>query len=127
MNNLLGELSVSPAYGQVSIEDPGTLDLPEWVTGQERVVANPHAIMVATRSDVEGDVIITVLEGSDVSGLGDVVFEGELSLSSPFMDVGSAVTSTVMRVRVDRQGTVGVRVFVDPLGAPSCVRVLIEP
>lgn len=125
MNTVLGESSALPLYSQITIEDPGTLDLPEWETGEERVVATPHAIAVATRSDLDGDVAIVVLRGSDSRNLGTLVFAGELALTSSAVEVGNSLAAALSRIAVGRSGVMKVRVFVDPPDAPSTVRVLL--
>jgi hypothetical protein len=128
VNRVLAEVTALPLYGQVGIQDVGTSDLPDWETGEERAVATEHAILVATRSDADGDVTIRVLEGQDDEGdLGELVFDGDLSLTSPLLEVGNAVAATVTQVELGRVGYLRMRVFVEPAELAAQVTVLIEP
>ena len=60
MNRLIATASVSPLRGQVSVHAPGTLDLPEWSTGEEAALSSEHAAVIATQMDTDGDVVVTV-------------------------------------------------------------------
>jgi hypothetical protein len=51
---------VLPLYHQVEVRDAGDVDYPQWETGEERVLASVQCIVLATRSDLEGDVAIEV-------------------------------------------------------------------
>ncbi len=126
MNRVLGEVNALPLYGQVTIEDPGTADLPEGETGGERVVSTAYAIAVATRPDLDGEVNIVVMDGSEIEGLGTLVFDGELILTSPSLDVGNSVAATVERIHVGRTGALHIWVFVDPSDRPSSVKDLVD-
>jgi hypothetical protein len=127
VNHVLAEVSALPLFGQIAIQDVGTSDLPNWGTGEERVVATKHAVAVATRSDADGDVTIRVIEGEEVGELGQLVFEGALSLTSPLLEVGNSVAATVAQVRVGRIGPTHLRKFVEPIDLPTQVNVLIDP
>ena len=127
MNLVLAELNVSPLYGQVVVQDPGTADLPEWETGEERAIASEHAVYVATRADTDGDVTIQVLEGSDTGGLGDCVFDGDLSTTSPRLEVGNPIAGVLQSVKINGAGYIRLRVFVRPRESPAEVGILIEP
>lgn len=126
MNRLLSELATAPLYGQVSLHDVGTTDLPDWVTGEEQVVTSEHAVVVATRSDVDGDVTIRVFEGDeDIDGT--LVYDGEVSVTTPALEVGSIVAAKLQKTKLSRIGFVRLRVFVDLAEAPSVVSVVLEP
>lgn len=125
MNRLLAEVITAPLYGQVSVHDVGTVDLPDWVTGEERVVTSEHAVVVATRSDAEGDVTIRVFEGDD-DAEGALVFDGEVSVTSPALEIGSIIAAKLEGIRLNRIGFVRLRVFVDPADLPSVVSVVLE-
>ncbi|MCU1441229.1 MAG: hypothetical protein JWP85_2226 [Rhodoglobus sp.] len=127
MNHVLAEVSALPLFGQITVQDVGTSDLPDWETGEERVVATKHAVAVATRSDADGDVTIRVIEGEEVGELGQLVFEGALSLTSPLLEVGNFVAATVAQVKVGRIGPTHLRIFVEPIDLPTQVNVLIDP
>jgi len=127
MNRVLATMTALPLYGQVVIQDVGTSDLPEWETGEERAVATEHAIVVATRSDADGDVTITVLEGEDGDSLGELVFDGDLSLTSSMLEVGNPVAATVARVELGRVGYLRMRIYVEPAELAVQVAILMEP
>lgn len=127
MNRVLAEVNVPPLYGQVVVQDPGTADLPEWETGEERAIGSEHAVYVATRADTDGGVTIRVVEGLDTGGLGDCVFDGDLSMTSPRLEVGNPIAAVLESVVIGGAGYVHLRVFVRPLELPAEVGVLIEP
>lgn len=127
MNRMLVQMRALPLYGQVTVADVGTSDLPDWETGEERAISTEHAVAVATRSDSEGDVTITVFEGRDRVGLGDVVFEGEISLTSHLLEVGNSLAATIAHADVGRAGYLRLRIFVEPANIPEKVTILIGP
>ena len=127
MNEVLAEFVCVPEYGFVTVESPG-LDEPfEWITGDEPAVFTELAIGVATRFPRDGNVAITVIEGLDPEGLGVLVFDGPLTLTSTTLQVGSPMAGMVFAVDLGRTGTLRVRVFVDSLDNPAVVKVLIDP
>lgn len=123
---MIYEMSILPLYGQVSVSDVGTVDLPDWGTGDEPAIFSEHAVVVATRSDFDGEVTITILE-DDGNVDGQEVFAGEISCTTPAIEVGSIVAANLVRIPLARIGNVRVRVFVEPAGAPAYVSVLLEP
>ena len=126
-NQVLGAISVPPAYAQVVIQDAGTGDLPDWSTGDERVVHTPPAIYVATRPDHEGEVRIVVLRGSSAEGLGTKVFDGTLSLTTAELEVGSPLAARVRRIGLSGPAAVPTRIFVRPPDRPAEeVNVLLD-
>jgi len=126
MNHQVKQISVLPLYGQVSVHAPGTIDLPEWATGEEPSVASEHALVIATRSDMEGDVTISVTEGQgDEPGV--MVFDSEVSFPGRVLEVGSIVGGALTQIPLARSGYVHLRVYVDAPGAASHVNVVLEP
>jgi len=127
MTEVLARLSVAPLYGQVVVEREGASDLPVPETGQERVVATTQSLLVATRGDQDGDVLIEVRRDGVVDdGLGTQVFEGELSFSSPRLVFGSSLGGELGSVDIGRTGWVALKVYVDSSEAPSRVIVLLN-
>lgn len=99
MNKLTASITVMPLYNQVVVQDPGTDSAPQWETGEEHaVVATDHAVAISTRPDHEGDVEITVLAGNDPTDLGELIFDGQLSVTSPEIEVGSPLGADTMLV-----------------------------
>jgi hypothetical protein len=95
VNRVIAETTALPLYGQISIQDVGTNDLPDWETGKEPVVASERAILIATQPDHEGEVRISVLDGDDPTGLGTLVYSDQLILTSTRIQVGSEPAGTV--------------------------------
>lgn len=126
MTELLAELTVAPRYGQVVIEAEGASDLPVPETGEEPAVATTQAILVATRGDFDGDVLIEVRRGEVTDGsLGVQVFAGELSFSTPSLVFGSSLGGQLATVDIGRIGWVPVTIYAQPTDAPSRVVALV--
>lgn len=125
MRELLAERDVLPLYGQVVAQDAGTADIPDWQTGEEQAVASEHAVLVATRPDSAGNVHVQVLRGDGGGDLGSQVFDGELSVVSGRMAVGSVLAGQVLEVGISEPGYVPVRIFVDPVDLPERVAVVL--
>lgn len=118
------ELEVLPLYAQVGVQDVDTTDLPDWQTGNEQAVATAHAILVATRPDTEGKVVIRVIRGPVESEA--IVFDGTLDLTSGVIEVGNSIAGTVERVALGDPGVRRVQIAVDPVEAPALITVAIE-
>jgi hypothetical protein len=118
------QLEVLPLYAQVTVQDRGTTDIPDWETGEERAVATSHAVLIATRPDTDGKVLIRVvhepLEGREI------VFDGMLDLTSGDIEVGNLIAGVVEHVSTGVPGSRRVQISVDPPGAPAVVTVAIE-
>lgn len=127
MTQLLTKLSVAPLYGQVVVEGEGASDLPVPETGQERVVATTQSLLIATRGDQDGDVLIEIRrDGAADDVPGTQVFEGELSFSSPRLVFGSSLGGELGSVDIGRTGWVPLKVYVEPAEAPSRVVVVLS-
>jgi hypothetical protein len=125
VRELLAERDVRPLYGQVVAQDAGTVDIPDWGTGREPAVASDHAVLVATRPDHVGNVHVQVLRGEGGPDLGAQVFDGELSVVSGRVLVGSELAGQVLEVEVGGPGYVPVKVFVQPAELPDRVAVVL--
>jgi hypothetical protein len=125
VRELLGEREVRPLYGQVVAQDGETADIPDWETGDERAVASGHAVLVATRPDDAGNVHVQVLRGESGPDLGSLVFDGELSVVSGRMVVGSVLAGQVLEVQIDSSGYIPVKIFVEPADLPERVAVVL--
>jgi hypothetical protein len=79
-----------PRYHQVEIRGAAVeLDHPHWETGTERMVASAQCILLATRSDLDGEVEVEV----------EVRVAGELSTSRP-ANCGPALGGLARRGRI---------------------------
>ncbi len=87
---------VIPLHGQVVITDSEARDYPQWQTGQEKAVALPNSVAVATRADREGDVTIEVwgdkLEGEEEL---ELAYKGELGKGRYHLKVFTASSATL--------------------------------
>lgn len=124
MNALIAKVFVPPLYGQVSIADSETAHVPEWVTGDEAAVASPTALLVATRPDCAGDVVIKVYAGEGL-GEGELVFGGQLQVPSGRLEFGS-ITASVREVVAIAHSAVNVRVWVDRTSGGEVVTVVMD-
>ena len=83
---------VFPLYQQVEIRDD--VDRPLWETGEERVLAFAQCIVLASRSDLCGEVEIEVRVGADLDDQagGQPLFDGELLTTGQGILVGNSLT-----------------------------------
>jgi hypothetical protein len=126
VNEMLSSLNVAPLYGQVVVQCQGATDLPVPETGQERVVATTQSLLIATRGDQDGDVLIEIHRGQDSNESGEQVFDGELSFSSPHLVFGSPLAGELASTELHRAGWVPIRVYVEPAKLPSRVVVVVS-
>jgi len=124
-DDVLTRISVMPLYAQVVVQSQGATDLPIPETGLEPAVASTEAVIVATREDLDGDVAIEVRRGGADQDYGTRVFQGELSLTTPALEVGSNVSGQLATVDVGRTGQLPVTIYVDPPELPSTVIVIV--
>lgn len=84
---------VLPLYRQVEVRDAGEVDYPQWETGSESVLASSQCIVLATRSDLEGDVEIEVRVDTDREdrAAGELLFDGELLTTGQGIVVGNSL------------------------------------
>lgn len=122
---LVAERDVRPLYGQVTVQDADTPDIPDWETGDEQAVAGEHAVLVATRPDDAGNVHVQVLRGEEGNDLGSKVFDGELSVVSGRILVGSVLAGQVLDIAIDGAGYVPIKIFVMPADLPERVTVVL--
>jgi hypothetical protein len=117
---------VFPAYHQVEIRDTGDVDYPRWETGDERVLASAQCIVLATRSDLEGEVEIEVRLDADVQdrAAGELLFDGELLTTGQGIVVGSSLTRLHhLRLPI---GWHPLRIYGDPPADPARFTVLVD-
>lgn len=111
MNQPLYSISMSSKGGLVSIRDFGTFDHPEVVTGEEEVLFLPSHMMVWTRPDGEGDVLIEVrADGFDGSGMRRVI-AAVMTFHSSIMSISEATDPEEETLRLPRAGDWRISVY----------------
>jgi hypothetical protein len=118
---------VSPAYAQVEIRDAtDDVDRPLWETGAEPVLASAQCIVLATRSDLGGEVEIVVQVGGRLAEepAGPLLFDGELLTTGQGLVVGNSLTD-LYRVALPI-GWHPVRVYADQPTDPARFTVLFD-
>jgi hypothetical protein len=85
---------VFPLYQQVEIRDTtDDVDRPLWETGEERVLVSAQCIVLASRSDLYGEVEIEVRVGAGLDDQGgQPLFDGELLTTGQGILVGNSLT-----------------------------------
>jgi hypothetical protein len=119
---------VLPAYHQMEIRDAADgVDRPLWETGEERVLASAQCIVLATRSDLDGEVEIEVRVGAglDDQAGGQLLFDGELLTTGQGILVGNSLTD-LHRVGLPI-GWHLIRIYAEPPTDPARFTVLLDP
>jgi hypothetical protein len=117
--SLLARAEITPFYGQVELSDPAKRDYPQFQTGTEKVVAIPDCIVVATRGDLEGPVVVEVWDEPPPAAPPGIeeAYAGELVVTGPEAVVGNTVGNEFHLFPVEA-GRYRVQVFTSPPGAP---------
>src|SRR6266508_3509912 len=118
---------VFPLYHQVEIRDAtDDVDRPQWETGEEPVLASAQSIVLATRSDLDGEVEIEVHVGTglDDPAAGQLLFDGELLTTGQGILVGNSLTE-LHRVALPI-GWHPVRIYADQPTNPARFTVLFD-
>jgi hypothetical protein len=116
-----------PLYHQVEIRDATEdVDRPRWETGEERVLASAQCIVLATRSDLEGEVEIEVRVDTDREErtAGELLFDGELLTTGQGIVVGNSLTD-LHHISLPI-GWHPVRIYGDPPTDPARFTVLVD-
>jgi hypothetical protein len=124
---LVGRFSVFPMYHQLEVRDAADgVDCPQWETGEEPVLAASQCIVLATRSDLEGDVQVEVWVGaSDQEPAGPLLYEGELLVTEEGAVVGNSLTEELHPVPLP-VGWHPVRIYADRPTEPARFTVLFD-
>ena len=146
-NELLFEGEIYPDGSQIKIEDPGTADIPEGVTEGAAFDASDSSVSVYTMSadeaeTIERDVVTRVYKGSDPDGLGELIFDQDVTFTQPFMGVGEVLhdESELTHIPLERTGPIRLQIFTantietvtypdhgdHPVSGPSEVNILIR-
>jgi hypothetical protein len=118
---------VFPLYQQVEIRDAADdVDRPLWETGEERVLASAQCIVLATRSDLHGEVEMEVRVGAGLEEqtVGQPLFDGELLTTGQGILVGNSLTD-LHHVGLPI-GWHPIRIYAEPPSNPARFTVLLE-
>jgi hypothetical protein len=117
---------VSPAYAQVEIRDATNVDRPLWETGEEPVLASAQCIVLAARSDLDGEVEIEVHVGVGLNdpAAGWLLFDGELLTTGQGILVGNSLTD-LHHVPLPI-GWHLIRIYAEPPSNPARFTVLLD-
>jgi hypothetical protein len=118
---------VFPLYHQVEVRDAADdVDRPLWETGEEQVLASAQCIVLATHSDLDGEVEIEVRIGAGPNdqGAGQLLFDGELLTTGQGILVGNSLTD-LHHVELPI-GWHPIRIYAEPPGNPAWFTVLLE-
>jgi hypothetical protein len=123
---LVGRYTVFPSYHQVEVRDAASADCPRWETGQEPVLAGDQCIVLATRSDLDGDVELDVwVGGLESEPAGPLLFAGELLVTEQGAVVGSSLTEQLYPIPLPI-GWHPVRIDADPPEEPARFTVVFD-
>jgi hypothetical protein len=124
---LAGRFSVFPLYHQLEVRDAAAgVDCPQWETGEEPVLAASQCVVLATRSDLEGDVEVEVWVGAvDQQPAGPLLFEGELLVTEQGAVVGSSLTEELHPIPLP-VGWHPVRIWGDRPSEPARFTVVFD-
>lgn len=125
MSTVIETMRLLPFGHQVAVQSEGASDIPFVHTGLERAVASTEAVLVATRVDRLGDVEIEVRRGAADDVVGTRIFDGELSFTTPRLQVGSAVAGHFVTIDVGRIGWLPIQIYTDPPDEPERVIVVV--
>jgi hypothetical protein len=116
---------VFPLYQQVEIRDAtDDVDRPLWETGEERVLAAAQCIVLATRSDLHGEIEVRVGADLDDQAGGQPLFDGELLTTGQGILVGNLLTE-LHHVGLPI-GWHPIRIYGEPPSNPARFTVLLE-
>jgi hypothetical protein len=118
---------VFPLYHQVEIRDAtDDVDRPLWETGEEPVLASAQCIVLAARSDLDGEVEIEVRVGTALEdrATGQLLFDGELLTTGKGTLVGNSLTE-LHHIGLPI-GWHPIRIYADPPTDPARFTVLFD-
>ncbi|MFV8310333.1 hypothetical protein [Mycobacteroides chelonae] len=146
-NELLFEGEIYPDGSQIKIEDPGTSDIPDGVTEGAAFDASDSSVSVYTMSadeaeTIERDVVARVYKGTDTQGLGELIFDQNVTFTQPFLGLGEILhdEDSLNHVPLERTGSIRLQIFTDTaiktvtypghgehrISGPSDVNILIR-
>ncbi len=126
---LLKRLEVWPLYAQVMLRDAAATAFPQWQTGEERVIATAQCLIVGTRGDCDGPLLLEVWKRAfepENLRVGQPIFEGVLELVSDHVVVGNELINELEVVELG-SGRHHIKVYTSPAGGmPEEVYFVID-
>ena len=117
---------VLPLHHQVGICDVDAVEVPQWDSGEEPLVAGEQCILVATRGDLE-EVELEVWTGPPTTPPpGPLLFDGELCTTGKGVEVGDLVAGDGHQIQLP-VGWHGLRIYADQPGNASRLRMVFDP
>ena len=124
---LIARAVIRPYYGQLEISDSEKTDYPQFDTGAELVVSTPDCVVVTTRRDEDGDVVVEVwTDEIEAKAPIEMIHCGILEIRG-HCRVGNTAGNHFVDVPI-APGRHQIKVFTCPAGAPAeAVYVLVGP
>lgn len=117
---------VLPLHHQVGICDVDAVEVPQWDSGEEPLVAGEQCILVATRGDLD-EVELEVWTGPPTTPPpGPLLFDGELCTTGKGVEVGDLVAGDGHQVQLP-VGWHRLRIYADQPGNASRLRMVFDP
>lgn len=116
MSMKLARRTLFPSHAQVHIGDFESTNVPEWSDQEyaKGVIAGADYIMVFTRDDLDGHVVVDIRAEESGRFVGHTVFDGTLSIPSGVMSVRSATDNPHPTVIMPSAGEWRVIISIDP-------------
>jgi hypothetical protein len=128
ITEILLQRSFLPDHAQLEFGAVGSA-YPEWDFGDEPLVANRERVVVATRPDFEGAVVVEVHFGTaeePPDHARESIFDGVIRVSSDGAEVGTYLGGDLERIALPA-GEHRLRVFVDEPAYASRVVFIVAP
>jgi hypothetical protein len=117
---------VLPLHHQVGICDVDAVEVPQWDSGEEPLVAGEQCILVATRGDLD-EVELEVWTGPPTTPPpGPLLFDGELCTTGKGVEVGDLVAGDGHQIQLP-VGWHQLQIYADQPGNASRLRIVFDP
>jgi hypothetical protein len=124
--NPVDRFQVLPLHHQVGICDVDAVEIPEWETGEEPLVAGGQCVLVATRGDLDPVELEVWVGEPGTPPPGPLLFDGELCVTGKGVEVGDLVAGDGHQVKLP-VGWHRLLIWADQPGNASRLRVVFDP
>jgi hypothetical protein len=122
----IDRFQVLPLHHQVGICDVDAVEVPEWETGEEPLVAGEQCILIATRADLD-PVDMEIWMGEPATPPpGPPLFDGELCVTGKGVEVGDLVAGDGHQLQLP-VGWHRLHIYADQPGNASRLRIVFDP